>query len=613
MQVKKQICLWMIVSMFSISAVAQPGSFAGKLTDETTKEKIIAASVTIYRGGNTTGLVSNREGDFYIKDITGVDSLKISMISYENKIITARELKNSPAIITLKPVTKELMEVVLKPQSALDLMEKAIKATAAAMPQEDYENNIFYREQIRDRENYFSVAEAVFKTQYAVKDKSLGLQLVKGRSKEDVSYTRLFEDFHPGGGPEEIAGKSLSAGFPPFMNLQKTKWFNYKKEAPVNFDGAMMYVISFDQQPGVKEALEKGKVFINADDFTIRAYEAENSTLGMPYIKDLKGTDKLFAELLNIDFKRKSWKKKVFFTKPNDRLLLSHAETEYYIGYKQPKKNLDLDLAIITEMVAIDPFLPLINKITKATAWKRKNLVANLPTDYAGDFWGEYNVISPTKEIEQVIETISKNNKEQPVDKLAGNWQYFQKDFLAAWQQGDSLLLLPVMKGSWEDEETAGMLYKEIEGDFSLETSLSLSKKTDSGSFPDNGFQQAGLIIRNGNTKEENNIILNIGTAGNSQPKLKLQKTENGKSKGPVEKGEHIVYWLKLEKKGKQLTAFYKTASEVEWEKITTYNIEFLGEKVQAGVMVMARFAGNGPKAKPDMKAIFTGLKIIKQ
>jgi len=154
-----------------------------------------------------------------------------------------------------------------------------------------------------------------------------------------VSYTRLFEDYHPGGGPQGLIDKYFSVGVPDFLNPKKFAWFVYKKEKAETFDGKILWVISFDQKPGVHEALEKGRIFIDASDNVILRYEAENSPVGTPYIKDLKGSDKLFAELLNIEFKRKGWSRHVAFSEQNGRLLLSDAEAVYQIGYKQPKKK----------------------------------------------------------------------------------------------------------------------------------------------------------------------------------------------------------------------------------------------------------------------------------
>ena len=604
----------LIILSLGLTVKGQAQPLQGTVIGEKTREPLEAASITLYKNGKTGGIVTNREGRFVIADAGGIDSIKISMIGHASRVISIAAFKNIVAGKIVLPVAAtDLSEIVVRPLTATEIIDKAIKATKAALPASDFENNIFYREVIKDKEQYFSVAEAIFKTQYDIKNKVCRLQMLRGRSKEDVSYTRLFEDFHPGGGPEGLSGKYFSVEFPDFLNAAKTKWFIYKKEQPVLFDGQLFYVISFDQKPGIHEALEKGEVLIDVSDFTVLRYSAANSPVGTTYIKDLKGTDKLFAELLHIDFKRKGWTNKVSFEKINGRLVLSHAAAEYKIGYKQPKKDLDLDLTITTELAATVPLLPVTHLITKEEAWKRKNIVANLPSDFDPDFWGADNIIAATDQVDTIIKAIAKkNNEDDAIGKIAGEWQYLNRNFFVVYQQHDSIAMVPVMKGAWEDDETAGMIYKNFSDDFSMETAVTITKRSNTTELPDNGFQQAGIIIRSGDDSNENNLILSIGTGGNNQPKIFLHKTESGKSKGPVDKIEGMQCWLRLEKKGTALTAFYKFFSDKEWKKITTYQLKWLSGSLQAGCMVMARFAGSGPRAKPDIKAVFSNFNLTK-
>ena len=84
-----------------------------------------------------------------------------------------------------------------------------------------------------------------------------------------MTYTRLFEDFHPGGGPQSVAGKSFAVEQPDFLKEKTMKFFNYKIDSLVQFDERWLYSISFDQKPGVKEALEKGTLLIDADSYAV--------------------------------------------------------------------------------------------------------------------------------------------------------------------------------------------------------------------------------------------------------------------------------------------------------------------------------------------------------
>ena len=100
-----------------------------------------------------------------------------------------------------------------------------------------------------------------------------------------------------------------------------------------------------------------------------------------------------------------------------------------------------------------------------------------------------------------------------------------------------------------------------------------------------------------------------MGTGGNEIPKYFLRRTVNGKTKSLVEKTDSMAGWLKIEKRGKQVIAYKKQNRSGEWEKMDGYSLDWLSGELQVGFSVMARFAGDGPKQHPDMRAVFTEIK----
>ncbi len=614
--IKKYLQLYILIILLSpCAALAQLSIIKGKIISKEKNIPLGAASIQVFQQGKISGSVSNADGGFRVSVPAAADSIKFSMTGYQSRGINLLQasLHGEDFItIQLEPAVTELEEVVIKPLTALEIIQKSIAATIKLLPVDNFENHFFYREIIKDTANYYSIAEAIFKSQYYPAEKKYKLQLVKGRTKEDVAYTRLFEDFHPGGGPEEIVKKNLNIDFPSFLDAKKTKWFIYHKDAVISDAGRKIYIISFDQKPDVREALDRGKIYIDTKDYSLIKYESQNSLRGIAYVKNLTGADKLFAKLLHIDYERKGWTTNASFIKINDKLVLDHAYAKYEIAYSQPKKNIDLTLSLVTEMAVTDESIPVTQPIRKDAEWKRKSIVANLPADFDGDFWGNANIISPTAELDSVITNISKKNNDSPPGKPSSNWQYYHKDLFVAHQDNDSITLIPIMKAAWEDDKTAGMLYQNISGDFTLETQITITKRSDAKQIPDNGFQQAGIIIRDSAGTSENNVILSMGTGGNSNAKYFLRKTGNAKSKGTVNKIDSMNGWLRFEKRGNTISCYIKNNTGNDWSKITSYNINWLSTTLQAGIMVMARFAGNGPKAQPDMKAIFTKVTITK-
>jgi hypothetical protein len=606
-----------VLAFIFLSSLSLPAFSQGKVLDAASGEPLSSASIILFSAGKKTGLVANKEGVFSFTALC--DSIRVSMVGYRSKTIFPQEFINKNYFeVKLEAVAAELGEVIIKKTTGLEIIKKVIAAIPSFQPKENFENKGFYREIIKDKENYFSVAEAVFASQYYPAKESYKLKLIQGRSKEDVAYTRLFEDYHPGGGPQSAISKSFILELPDFLDIKKIKYFTYKIDSLVQFDGRWLYSISFDQRPDVKQALEKGKLLIDADEFAVVKYEAENSPIGTPYIKDLTGSDKIFAALLNIDLKRKAWKHHVDFTKEDDKWILSYVESERKIGYKQEKKKIDLDLTINSEILFTDLITPFTKQINADEEWKRKNLVSNLPSAFDPGFWGNNNIISPTEQVKSIVETISKNNNESAIackqvnDPIAIGWQYMNRNLFVSYQKEDTITMIPIMKCWWEDDKTGGMLFKEMNGDFSFETKINITK-SNTAEMPDKGFQQAGIIIRKKDEQKENYVFLSIGTSGNPSPKISFKKTTDNKSKTFAEKMYDMNGWLRLEKKGNKLIALYRSEIDKEYKKIGEYTSDWLNSEIQTGLAAYAGFPGDGPKMKPNMKAEFTQLRIEAQ
>jgi hypothetical protein len=159
-----------------------------------------------------------------------------------------------------------------------------------------------------------------------------------------------------------------------------------------------------------------------------------------------------------------------------------------------------------------------------------------LPSVFDPGFWGNNNIISPTEQVKSIVENISKNNNEQSiVGKQINDWQYLNRNLFVSYQNEDTITMIPIMKSWWEDEKSGGMLFKEMSGDFSIETKINISK-SNAVDMPDKGFQQAGIIIRKKDDQKENYIFLSIGTGGTPTAKISFKKTTESKSKTFAEK-----------------------------------------------------------------------------
>ena len=77
-----------------------------------------------------------------------------------------------------------------------------------------------------------------------------------------------------------------------------------------------------------------------------------------------------------------------------------------------------------------------------------------------------------------------------------------------------------------------------------------------------------------------------------------------------VDKTDILTGWIKVEKTGNRLIIYKKANNNDAWSKADEYEAEWLKGTAQAGFSIFARFAGDGPKQHPDIKAVFSNIKM---
>jgi hypothetical protein len=287
-------------------------------------------------------------------------------------------------------------------------------------------------------------------------------------------------------------------------------------------------------------------------------------------------------------------------------MFLSFASYERQLIYKQPKKDIDLNLAMSFEWMVSETGLPVTKKIAEDEEWKKNNLMVNRPTAFDSSFWGGKAIISPTDSLIAILAAISTKNKDEQSGNPIEGWKILNRKFFVASEKENKISLTPIMKSLWENDATGPFVFKDTSGNFSVECKLQVVKTSNVNEEPDKGFQQGGIMIRADSAKTENYIFIALGTGGNPNPKLFFKRTENSKSKTTVTKAKKLIAFLRLEKKKDDIKAYIRWNENDKWEMVDEYKAKWLKDDVQIGMAAFTDFTGNGPKMHPDASFIFS-------
>lgn len=589
-------------------AIAQGQVIEGIVRDSKTGEPVAGAHV-IGLGASRSGTSTNGEGIFLLHNAGSVDSLRVSCIGYRTLVVRSftegqkLALRLTPHIISLDALT-------VKPPSPLQLIRDAVLAIPRNYFAPPFQVRGFYREIIRNDTTYYSVAEAVFESQLpeAGEDKA-SLKLVQGRRSESVKATRIFEDYHPGGGPNYLLNNLFEARVPEFLLTSEFEDYGYAIDSITSYEGRDVYVIGFDQRDGVKKNLWKGTIYIESESLAIIELRYALSEKGIEFRKHLTGTDKVMANLLGIDFTVIDRSNRYSYRMEGGRWRLHDAVMFRTIHFRQPRKNIDETFSIQAQLLSLGqrpgPLVP----FEKDEVWQRNQLVKNLPGEFDEQFWGANNIIRPEEALTAAVARMDVLRQSALPSGIPDGWSLHRAQDARVYQRQETYYLKPYVTSHWKDTEQGPFLWKPAEGDFELQARVRITKAQDTTAAVDMGFQTGGLMVRRTNSEAENNVFFGLGCMGNPQHKLVSQHTIEGNSALYVTKVDGNEFTLRLRRKGSLVELHYLNGPG-QWIPLRQFKLTGWPTEVQVGIAGFAFVPGNGPKRRPDLLVRAQGVTI---
>lgn len=584
----------------------------GIVRDAESREPLVGVHVIGFasNGKDQIGTATNIEGAFVLHAGQRLDSVRFSCIGYHSLTLPASRL-HSPIDVTLTPSVTALQRIEVRPPSPTQLLRDAVRAIPRNCALPPFQVRGFYRETIRSNNTYYSVAEAIFESQIisAQDDEHAMLKLVQGRRSETVKSTRIFEDYHPGGGPNYLMRHVLENSTPEFLQEENFSDYDYRIDSITSYDGEDVYQIHFDQRDNIKKNLFAGTIYLIASSLAFLEIEYALSDKGIEYRKNLTGTDKVMADLLGIDYTVLRKSTRYSYGKMNNQWQLHHAQLTMDIDFRQPRKGIDERFTLQAEMLSLlqqpGPLAP----FAKNDVWRNNQLVKNLPGEFDEQFWGSENIIRPEKSLTEAVATMDVlKAKTLPTGGPEG-FSLLNPQEVKVYERRGSIILKPYVESRWKDQEHGPLLWKPVNGDVDLVARILVSQTLDTTASPDAGFQIGGIMLR-AEGESENHLLLAIGCMGNPNLKLVCQNTINGNSATYVTKTDRHEMTLRIRRKGPLISFYIKESEPGGWKLIREVTRKDLPADLQAGVAGFAYLPGNAPNRHPNLLIHAHGIVI---
>lgn len=399
----------MLAILTSATAIAQDGYYtvSGVVKDAKTKSKLVFASVSV--PGTSTGIITNSDGEFTLKVPKSVGSeFEISHLGYENKRFSLAGGEPGQ-VYYVSPSSVVLQGVVVRPEDPRNIVLQAISHIYDNYSEKPMTLTGFYRETIKQRRDYLSIAEAItsiYKASYVGMDQDR-VKVLKGRKGENVRKADTLM-IKMQGGPSVALYVDVVKSPDLILSKEDIDGYSYQIVDMVSIDNMSNYVISFTPCVERDYPMYEGKMYITVDDLAISMIQ---------FNLDMRDISKATRMLVKrkpkgLIFEPQSTSYLVTYKKMGDRYQLNYLRSEVKFRADWRKKIFRTNYTIMSEMAITHRDAENVEKISGKEAFRQNAIFAEKVNEYFDeDYWGDYNTIEPDESIQTAINRYNRRFK----------------------------------------------------------------------------------------------------------------------------------------------------------------------------------------------------------
>ena len=376
---------------------------SGKIIDKKKEEPIPYASVSLFN--KPIGTISNQDGDFLLKihpdDI--FDTLIISCMGYAQIITQANKLLDED-VIAMEPISIRIREVKVTSTTPEQLL-KNIRANIAANYSESTKlMTAFYRETLKEDENYINIAEAVMqilKAPYENSFKTDAVRLLKGRRSPDVQPFQWL-NFKLQGGPYTITQLDVVKTMESFLDEEYQGLYKYNISKVIWYNNEPVYVLQFQPVNNRVFPLFEGEIYVHRETFAIvhASFGFNKSGLrkaqGILIKKKPSGVKVRPTYVhyeVNYHFYHGKW-------------YLYNARSSVKFKVKSKRDKINSEYHTVSDLLVTDIQNTDLKRFARNETFNQRDIFVEMINDYDAKFWENFNIIKPDEDLRKAFKTL---------------------------------------------------------------------------------------------------------------------------------------------------------------------------------------------------------------
>ncbi|MCI1779855.1 MAG: carboxypeptidase-like regulatory domain-containing protein [Bacteroidales bacterium] len=396
----------------------------GRVIDAATKKPLPFASITLK--GSYHSNVTNGDGifSFKISEPAANDSLKFGFMGYRDTTISVASLKEGThrQTIRLKSTEYKLNTVYIHPHDGLSLFKAVFDKDNIAKnyPNRNEVLTTFYRETIKRGSKFVTLNEAILdilKRPYFY-DNVLPDMIAIYKGRGDINYRitdTLFMSYKSGA----YSSLDIDLARSPFLATTvetAPSYYNFKVDPMIIEGNTPVYILEFNQKPGMNEPLYKGKLYIEGNSMAIMRAEFEMNVAGYPNAYKYFLKNKPSGVSLKVNNAKYIINYKIF----DGKWHFDYSRIELNFTGKYKGKWLSKKYSVISEMAVTgyndseryQDKMKAFRKEYQSNKLRPSDILAKKLSNFDNqDFWQNYNIIQPDESVYSIIKKIKRQLK----------------------------------------------------------------------------------------------------------------------------------------------------------------------------------------------------------
>ncbi len=372
----------------------------GRVVDNTIRYPLSAVSVSLQ--DRPIGTITNSNGEFILKlppEVAG-DTIVFSHLGYARRKKVAGSITEEETI-GLQPVSIRIKEVRVKAVSPEEILENFRKQIPVNYSDENKLITSFYRETVRQDDEYISVSEAVMeilKAPYGATFRDDKVHLLKARHSPEVNPFH-WVNFKFQGGAYTITLLDVVKKMETFIDREYEQFYRYNITDVIRYKNYPVYVVRFRPVKFIDFPCFIGEMYIDRNSFALLYARFSLDNFGL----EIAGETMIRKKPKGFKVKPQFVDYQVDFSELDGKWYLHTAKASVSFRVKSPHDRINAVYHIVSDLLVTDVRDTDLKRFPAKSLFTIHDIFSEMAVEYDEKFWEDYNIIKPDEDLENAI------------------------------------------------------------------------------------------------------------------------------------------------------------------------------------------------------------------